>query len=101
MQLINNLEQLDNGFNRPQSICRELRETISNHFIARKTVFIFSKWCDWDYKESMNIAREISNLFFNRTVCPRLYVKRQRKTELLPNANEKYNKWVNDLTALV
>ena len=97
LQKINELEQLDNGFNRPQSICRQLRETIATHYIQRKAVYIFSKWCDWPYIESMNKAREISQMLFHGTICPRLYEKRQKKTELLPNAGEIYEEWFNRL----
>jgi hypothetical protein len=94
-QKINELEQFDNHFNRPQSICRSLRNVITTHRISKNVVFIFSKWCEWDYRESMNKAREISMLLFEGTICPRLYFKRQRKTEELANADELYDAWIN------
>jgi hypothetical protein len=101
LQKINELEQLDNGFNRPQSICRRLRETVATHFIKRETIYIFSKWCNWSYVKSMNKAKEISQMLFDGTICPRLYYKGQRETEKLPNAGELYEKWVNELVAHV
>jgi len=97
LQRIDELEHLDNGFNRPQAICRQLRETIATHLIQKQTVYQFSKWCDWPYKESEDKAKEISEMLFDGAICPRLYEERQRQTELLPNADALYQKWVEDL----
>jgi hypothetical protein len=94
---ITELEQFDNGFNRPQSICSALRTVIETHKISKKTVFLFSAWCDWSYIESMNKAREISLLLFGGTICPRLYAKGQRNRKRVPNADELYTEWVNNL----
>ena len=99
LQRIHELEQFDNGFNKPQPICNKLRETIASHCIEQKTISIFSKWCEWSYAESMNKAREISRMLFYGTICPRLYYGNQRETELLPNADALYQKWVDELVA--
>jgi len=58
LQRINEFEQLRKGFIKSQSICRQLRETIATHFIQRKTVYTFSRWCDWSDEKSMKIRRK-------------------------------------------
>lgn len=70
------IDRLSFARNRPATMCRLIRDGISNRRFSKDTIWRLSKWCNWD-DPSERDARQIANLLFGE-IPPRFRDEQNR-----------------------
>jgi predicted HNH restriction endonuclease len=77
-----------------------LTEFLTTNLITKDLVWRLSKWCDWSYEKSKDIAISIANELFYGVICRRL---RDQKNNPIPNkvfANDDYQNWIDTMVSI-
>ncbi|GHU87354.1 hypothetical protein FACS189476_02660 [Spirochaetia bacterium] len=84
----------------PETVCSQLNEFVNTKIITKDLVWRLSKWCDWSYAKSKDIAISLAEKLFFGIICRRL---RDQNNKPIPNkiiAEQDYQQWINKIVIL-
>jgi len=87
------INRLGESRNKPETVCRMLRELLSTRIASKELIWRLSKWCDWNHW-SEEVAREIANGLFHGIMCRRLLDKHNRPIPNRASAEGDYQTWI-------
>jgi len=88
------LELTQTRQNKPETICELLSDSLKEKFVAKDTLWQFSKWCEWSNKKAEAVSRRIGDIIFGKYPQPRFWDQQNRPN---PNAENQYQEWLKEI----